>query len=190
MKIILATIFVLLSQNAMANTYNNRETPDFVVIKTDNNIEFREYQDFNISTNKNDSDEDVNLFGDLFSFIGGNNETKTKIDMTVPVLTDKNNPKETYMSFVVPSKFDLQNIPKPNNKNIVISKISLKTVLAIKFSGFVSHSNFAKHKDILLDYAEKNNIKIDQNSVISLIYDSPFTFPFNRRNEIIVKIIK
>ena len=27
----------------MANTYNNRETPDFVVIKTDNNIDVRKH---------------------------------------------------------------------------------------------------------------------------------------------------
>ena len=108
MRIILATIFVLLSQNAMANTYNDRETPDFVVIKTDDNIEFREYQDFNISTNRNDSDEDVNLFGGLFSFIGGNNESKTKIDMTVPVLTDKNNPKEKYKFEPVEQAYNAQ----------------------------------------------------------------------------------
>ncbi len=172
----------------MADTlkYKDYQTPFYNVIKTEDNIEIREYDDFNIITNTAEEDG----FMDLFKYIGGENEGKIKMDMTVPVLTDKANKTEKFMSFVVPNEFALKDIPKPDNKNIVISHLALKKVLAIKFSGFVSESNFAKHKDILLEYAQKNNIKINQEKVISLIYDRPFTLPFNRRNEIIVQIIK
>jgi hypothetical protein len=88
------------------------------------------------------------------------------------------------------SKFVFKDIPKPENANITISTLSLKKVLAIQFSGFASESNFEKHMGILLDYAKKNNIKINQNDMMSLTYNSPFTLPFNRRNEVIVQLYK
>ena len=57
----------------------------------------------------------------------------------------------------------------------------------IKYSGRANDKNFIKHKDILLKELKINNVFITSPS-IRATYDSPFTLPMNRRNEVMFKI--
>ncbi len=57
----------------------------------------------------------------------------------------------------------------------------------IKYSGRNSEKNFIKHRDILEKELKKNNISI-LSSAIKASYNSPFTLPMLRRNEVMYKI--
>ena len=55
----------------------------------------------------------------LFQYISGKNEKNQKIAMTTPVHMTNENNKST-MEFVLPSKYSLENIAAPNDKNIEV----------------------------------------------------------------------
>ena len=57
----------------------------------------------------------------------------------------------------------------------------------LKYSGRASDKNFIRHKEILEEELKKNNISVISPS-IRATYDSPFTLPMNRRNEVMFKI--
>lgn len=73
-----------------------------------------------------------------------NNGAET-IDMTAPVLLqssdeDNNNKaddanKQWQMQFIMPSQYDLQSLPKPNNPAVTLVEVPVKTFAVIEFSG-------------------------------------------------------
>ena len=58
---------------------------------------------------------------------------------------------------------------------------------AITYSGRASDKNFLKHKKILENKLKEDKISI-LSSPIRATYNSPFTLPFLRRNEVMFEI--
>jgi predicted nuclease of restriction endonuclease-like RecB superfamily len=102
--------------------------------------------------------------------------------MTAPVKQSKDN-NEWNVSFVLPSKYNLENVPKPkdNRINIYEQKESIRAV--IRFSGFWTESNLNKHKEKLEKYIKDNGLTV-KSEVIYAFYNSPYWIPFFRRNEV------
>ena len=73
------------------------------------------------STNSN------NNFMKLFRYISGNNQTNGKIAMTTPVYMN-NDSVGSSMDFVMPSKFDLNSIYKPNDGDVKVRKFVVMQV--------------------------------------------------------------
>ena len=59
----------------------------------------------------------------LAGYIFGGNETNQKIAMTSPVSMSMND--STEMKFMIPSNYELEDLPKPNNENI---KFNMKNI--------------------------------------------------------------
>ena len=107
----------------------NVKTLSYDVIAKKNEYEIRRYHKqflaqstYEVPTNVDFLSKTVTEFYPLFKFISGNNEIRTKISMTAPVImqeTSNENGVKRTMSFVVsPSKFSLGQIPKANDQNI------------------------------------------------------------------------
>ena len=120
-------------------------------------------------------------FRKLFNYISGSNEGSKEIAMTVPV-TQTDAGEGMIMQFYLPSKFDKNNTPLPNDDSLEISSIDAGYYAVIKFSGRYNKKNFNKHSEILKEELEKNNIKIIGPSIMAT-YNGPFTLPRFRRNE-------
>ena len=120
-------------------------------------------------------------FRKLFNYISGSNEGSKEIAMTVPV-TQTDAGEGMIMQFYLPSKFDKNNTPLPNDDSLEISSIDAGYYAVIKFSGRSNKKNFNKHSEILKEELEKNNIKIIGPSIMAT-YNGPFTLPRFRRNE-------
>ncbi len=127
-----------------------------------------------------------NNFRKLFNYISGRNEKNEKIKMTTPVTQVE---KNGYMSmqFYLPSKFNSDNAPNPVRKDVKIVNIEGGYYAVLIYSGRASDRNFLKHKEILKNELQKNNILIIS-PPIRATYDSPFTLPMNRRNEAMFKV--
>ena len=125
-------------------------------------------------------------FRKLFKYISGNNQANQKIKMTTPVTRVKKNGNMT-MQFYIPAEFDESNVPDPNNSEVKVLNIKGGYYAVIIYSGRASDNNYVKYKDIL-----KNQLKKDKISIISkpirATYNSPFTLPMLRRNEVMFKI--
>ena len=106
--------------------------------------------------------------------------------MTVPVTQEIKNGNRT-MQFYLPLKFNKDNAPKPSNSDIKILTIEGGYYAVIEYSGRSSDKNFLKNKDILEKLLKQDNITI-LSPPIRASYNSPFTLPMLKRNEVMYRI--
>jgi|TARA_B100000424_G_scaffold59737_1_gene43271 hypothetical protein len=147
--------------------YEIRKYSDRLVIETE-------------TSNQNSS------FRKLFNYISGSNENNQEIKMTAPVTQIEKNGNMT-MQFYLPSEFDENNTPSPSNSEVKVLNMKGGYFAAITYSGRASDKNFIKHKEIL-----ENQLKEDKITILSppirATYNSPFTLPMLRRNEVMFEI--
>jgi len=178
-KILLVLISIItLSSQTMAYEEANYET-----VRENKNYEIRKYNDrLVIETNSTQG----NGFRKLFNYISGKNNENKEIKMTVPVTQENKNGNMT-MQFYLPSKFNKDNVPKPSNPEIKILNIEGGYYAVIKYSGRSSDKNFLKNKEILEKELKKDNITI-LSPPIRASYNSPFTLPMLKRNEVMYRV--
>ena len=175
--LVLISIFTLSSQT-MAYEEANYET-----VKENKSYEIRKYNDRLVIET---SSTQGNGFRKLFNYISGNNNENKEIKMTVPVTQENKNGNMT-MQFYLPSKFNKDNVPKPSNPEIKILTIEGGYYAVIKYSGRSSDKNFLKNKEILEKELKQDNIKI-LSPPIRASYNSPFTLPILKRNEVMYRV--
>ena len=185
MKIITIASIVILLLFFAKNLFSVISAENYKVIKKLENIEIRQYKKSIYASYipKNEKERN-NSFKKVASFIFGDNTDNEKINMTSPVIIKIHNDYE--MAFLMPKKYNLENLPKPVDKeiNIYTEPGSLKA--CIKYTGYTNNSiedkkiNELKKMLLKYNYNHKNDFEI-------LVYNSPFDF-LNRRNEITVTI--
>jgi len=178
-KILLVLTFILtLSSQLMAYEETNYE-----VVKENKIYEIRKYPNrLVIETNSVQG----NGFRKLFNYISGNNKENEEIKMTVPVTQEIKNENMT-MQFYLPSKFNKDNAPKPVDSEVKILTIEGGYYAVIEYSGRSSDKNFLKNKDIL-DKALKQDNLLVLSPPIRASYNSPFTLPMLKRNEVMYRV--
>ena len=180
MKRILVILISILILSSQAMAY---EEANYKVVKENKEYEIRKYSDrLVIETNSIEG----NGFRKLFNYISGNNEENKEIKMTVPVTQEIKNENMT-MQFYLPLKFNEDNAPKPSNSDIKILTIEGGYYAVIKYSGRSSDKNFLKNKNILEKQLKQDNIAIIS-PPIRASYNSPFTLPMLKRNEVMYRI--
>ncbi len=125
--IILAVIIVLivLLQSYTIMPINKTEEQKYSLVRKYKDFEIRFYPSATIATINSNAKTYKDLSGPGFQklagYIFGGNEANTKISMTTPVQMDINDSVST-MSFVMPSAYSKENLPKPNDPNVRIIK--------------------------------------------------------------------
>jgi DNA gyrase inhibitor GyrI len=177
---------LILITTSMAN-----EEPDYIVLKKESDIEIRQYKNFLTASIEMEGDRKEAIgkgFRSLFKYISGENKNKESISMTVPVMQKSTGNNKWSISFVVPKKFDLKNVPQPDNKNIQIKNNFDLKVIAITFSGLFSDGNIEENETKLRNYIKEKGIKIEE-SAIYAGYNAPWTPWFLKRNEVLFKLV-
>jgi len=185
-KLISRTLIVLLilNTNIMAN-----EQPDYTVIKKDNEFEIRQYTNFLTATVETEGERDDAIgkgFRILFKYISGENKNKESISMTVPVMQKSTGNNKWSISFVVPKKFNLQNVPQPDNQSVKIKNNPDLKVIVITFSGLFSNENIKENEAKIRNYIKEKGLKIEE---IYAGYNAPWTLWFLKRNEVLFKLV-
>jgi hypothetical protein len=126
-------------------------------------------------------------FRSLFKYISGENKNRESISMTIPVMQKSLGNNKWNVSFVVPKKFDLKNVPQPDNANIQIKNNSDLKVIAITFSGLFSDGNIEENETKLRNYIKEKGIKIEEPAIYAG-YNAPWTPWFLKRNEVMLKL--
>jgi len=120
---------------------NKTEEQKYAVIHKDKYFEIRFYPSATIATINSNAKTYKELSGPGFrklaGYIFGGNESNTSISMTSPVYMDINDSVSS-MSFVMPSSYIEENLPKPNDPNVLIQKTADEYVAVIQFGGFAS----------------------------------------------------
>ena len=200
-KLLIITL-MLISNHLMATN-----EPEFKLTFKDNNYEIREYEPkilAQVTVKGNFNNASSKGFKVLADYIFGNNisiDGNSKIDMTAPVIAETASKKiemtapviaegsdsEWLISFVMPKEYSLKTLPKPNNKNITITSLPKEKYAVIVFSGLVRESNYNEQIKLLNDFIISKNLKIIDQVQIAR-YNPPWTLPFFRRNELMIRI--
>ena len=169
------------------------EKAPYKVIRKINNIEIREYPKLIYAKVENNDDD--NAFGLLFNYISGNNISQKKIPMTAPVITSEKIhmtapviSNKDYMAFVMPSSYDKSTIPKPRNQKVKIEIQPIKTIAALRFSGYATTKKINENIKQLIKTIKKHKLKAKGDPFL-MRYNSPFAPGFIRKNEIGIELI-
>jgi len=106
--------------------------------------------------------------------------------MTKPLLTEGND-NTWIVSFIMPNEFTLATLPKPNNKSIKILSLPIQKYAVIVFSGLVRESSYLEKERSLNQFIKEKELKASGEIKIAR-YNPPWTLPFFRRNELMIKI--
>ena len=107
--------------------------------------------------------------------------------MTAPVFM-KDRPGKHLMMFIMPSGHTLKTLPKPTNSKVKLESFYLGKVAVIRYSGFNPEEKRLKKFKELLEWTKKKGHQVIGKEFITAGYDSPWTLPWNRRNEVLVNI--
>ncbi len=168
---------------------NKTETQTYKVIQVEKLFEIRYYPAAIMakitSTSKSYRDLGSSAFGKLAKYIFGGNSENKQIAMTSPVHMDIGDTIST-MAFVMPSNFKKDDLPNPNNTDIVIETTEPEYVAVIQFGGFGNATNIDRHK-VILENALKEQGLTYYGHFRFLGYNPPFQL-FGRRKEVIVAL--
>lgn len=165
------------------------EKQEYRLVQSDKNYEIRYYPAAMKATIYSSANSYRQMstpgFRALAGFIFGGNETNTRIAMTAPVHMDIND-SQSAMSFVMPSKYDEQSLPKPKDSRVQLEKSEAEYVAVLRFGGYANDAKIARYSGKLGKALEKNGISHSGNFRF-LGYNPPYQF-IGRKNEIIVSV--
>lgn len=180
-------VLVLISQIYLATA--TTETQSYRIITSETDYEIRLYPPATMATvslqAKNYKELSSQGFNKLASFIFGGNDSNESIAMTTPVHMDITDSAST-MSFVMPAKYQQNNLPKPNDSAVIITTSAEEYVAVLQFSGYANDASIKKYASQLENSLKANNIEFYGNFRF-LGYNAPFQF-IGRKNEIIVGV--
>jgi len=165
------------------------ETPNYKVIKTLGDVEIRQYPNMILAQTKLGSKQYVssgnNGFSTVAGYIFGGNQQKQKIAMTAPVIMNMSD-TDASMSFVMPSQYQLSDLPVPNSNAVSLVTQDSMTLAVLRFGGFSSDEKIAKYAQILTLVLQEKNIRT-KGSLLYMGYNAPWDV-INRRNEVAFQI--
>ncbi len=207
MNYTLVVIMSFLSLGCSVFGGRSEEELKYEVIQKENRFEIRHYPAYIVAqvTVENTGKPENQAFRILAGYIFGNNTSKSKIAMSAPVMTHKDQESEKIamtapvlmettqenkmtMSFSMPSKYSLQDLPEPNDKRIKLVKVSEHYMAALVFSGFWGKEKNDQLAQELTAWLTKHPKYHQVSKPFFAGYNPPWTLPFLRHNEILIKL--
>ena len=183
------------------------EEPNYSVIEKDGAFELRNYEpkiiaEVLVSGNmKQASNKGFKL---IAGYIFGGNTSQQgnieKINMTAPVTVTANRSEKISMTapvtmkasdnqwlvhFVMPSKYTMATLPKPNNDAVMLRQVPSRKYAVVRFSGLAGARKVDNITTQLETWVSKKGITPIGKAELSR-YNPPWTLPFLRRNEIMI----
>ncbi|MBW4491080.1 MAG: heme-binding protein [Trichocoleus desertorum ATA4-8-CV12] len=188
------------------------EEPKYTVLQSYGDIEIRQYEpkivaETVVKAERGKANNDA--FGILAGYIFGQNISVTqpqkseKIAMTAPVMqqaasqaiamttpvtqTGDQNTNTWAVQFFMPSTYSMATLPKPKDDRINLKELPGSKVAAIHFSGNAGDKQLREQEAKLRDFLSQQRIEA-KGAATYAFYDSPFTLPMLKRNEVMVEI--
>jgi hypothetical protein len=196
------------SNSQEVGTYNGYELPPYSVISKEevkeSDFEIREYKPQLVAEVTVDGERDEAIgkgFRILAGYIFGDNENKIEVAMTTPVTQSPTSEKiamttpvtqdkvddSWVVRFGMPKEYTMETLPKAKNNKISFTITKPSKKVAVVFSGFTGDEKLAAQTKLLEDFiTAKKLTKISEPTIA--FYNDPFTFPWNRRNEILIEV--
>ena len=185
-NITLIALLTLLNTTIMASSIEKQK---YRLVASEREYEIRYYPSATLATVYSSAKSYRQMstpgFRTLAGFIFGGNESQTRIAMTSPVHMDINDSLST-MSFVMPSKYNEQSLPKPSDSRVKLEKSQAEYVAVLKFGGYANDDKISRYSEKLRTALDQKGIRYSGNFRY-LGYNPPYQF-IGRKNEIIVSV--
>lgn len=185
---------------AANDLFNQYEEPKYKTELEEGNFELRAYPSvIAASVQVAGSGEAAanNAFRILAGYIFGKNRGTRKIAMTTPVLQETSSEKiamtvpvtvemlktSMTMSFYMPSKYSLHDLPEALDKRIKFARVPSRKFAALRFSGFGNERDCQLKEEELRRWMRDHGLQ-PVGEPVRAFYNPPWTLPFLRRNEI------
>lgn len=180
------------------------EEAKYTVVLKDESFELRQYEPHVVAETLVEGDLEGagnKAFNLLFKYISGNNRSQRKVAMTAPVsqgpvsekieMTSPVGQRRTNdqwaVSFMMPSSYSLETLPKPNDANVVLRQIPARYMAAVRYSGFWSEKGYRNNLDKLKTWIGAESFTVIGEPIWAR-YDAPFVPWFMRRNEVLIPV--
>jgi hypothetical protein len=198
-KALLAIVFGLLSLWIGWGAYvsTTTERVPYERLEGIDGVEIRQYpRTIQVETTAPDAGT---AFRRLFRYIKGAHEADVDVAMTAPVRTrgetiamtapvqTATNEAEMTMAFFLPADYTPDSAPKPTDESVRLVVEPSRTVAASQFSWYATDARTDRHRRELLETLDSPGIVVLGDPML-LQYNDPWTPPFMRRNEVVVRI--
>ncbi len=181
------------------------EEPGYEVVRKADGYELRRYAGYCVAETEvagSQSDAGNAGFRILAKYIFGANQSQQSIAMTAPVVQAQSETIEmtapvtqqpgatpgTYIvQFAMPSKYSLQTLPKPNDGQVRLRQLPDRLVAVRAYGGGWSLARYDTELAALREAMQRDGL-IAISAPQWARYNSPFSLPFMRRNEIWLEI--
>jgi hypothetical protein len=194
---------VLLGAALWGPIVSNVEHPKYTLVERSGAIEIRDYAPIIVAETevRGDRREAISKgFRLIADYIFGNNTASKKVEMTAPVtqqgsekiamtapVTQQGDGKSWRVRFIMPSKYTMETLPKPNNAAVELKEVPGKRFAVIRFSGMGGKESLDRHTKELEEFLSAKNLT-PLSPPTYAFYNPPWTLPFLRRNEVLVEI--
>lgn len=199
------TLILLSLSSCSVFGIQDEEGPDYEVLKKSGPFEIRRYAPHiiaKVSVEGNYDESSGKAFRILAGYIFGDNSVEKEISMTSPVKVEENSQKISMtspvktsqngqnltMAFSMPAKYELNDLPRPNDKRITFEKISSKLIACHEFSWLSSSKKNKQKAEELREWVEKNKKYRARPGYSYAGYNPPWTLPPFRRNEVHIEV--
>jgi SOUL heme-binding protein len=181
---IIAVAVCLLAVAGCQLTRAGYESASYRVVRSDGKFELRDYPALALAETPM-AGGDNGSFMRLFRFISGSNQPSQKISMTTPVFMSGSRTNAT-MAFVMPAKFSAANTPRPADTKVWVREFAAGKFAVLRFTGGRSQAHEAQVLAKLQSWMQAQGLK-ELSSPIYGYFDPPWTLPFMRRNEVMIR---
>ena len=175
-------IGVLLAVAGCQSTRSGYKSARYAVVRSDGNFELRDYPALKLVETTMKDGGSGGSFNRLFRFITGGNDAGKKIAMTTPVFMAGG---ESTMAFVMPA--DLDKVPRPTDGSVTVREVPAGRFAVLRYSGARSPRQETEHLERLKAWVADQRLKASAVPVYGY-FDPPWTPPFLRRNEVMLRV--
>ncbi len=204
--LLVASLTIVTLMTAMPNTAHAIDEPAYTVVQTTDVFEVRQYAPYLVAEvlvpgpASEAGSQGFNLLG---GYIFGKNKGERKLEMTAPVtqqpappvklemtapVTQTATPGGFLVQFVMPKGYTLATLPEPLDARVKLREVPGSRVAVIRFSGSWSQSTYEEQLQKLRSALAAAGMTTVGEPVSSR-YNSPFSLPFLRRNEIWLNLV-
>ena len=206
LALLISSVALITLMSFMPKTAHAIDEPSYTVLQTNDVFEVRQYAPYLVAevvvpgpVNEAGSQG----FKSLGGYIFGKNKGERKLDMTAPVtqqaappvkldmtapVTQAATPGGFLVQFVMPKGYTLATLPEPLDARVKLREVPSNRVAVIRFSGSWSQSTYEEHLQKLRNALAAAGMATTGEPVSSR-YNSPFSLPFLRRNEIWLNLV-
>ena len=171
------------------------EKPKFLLLLADGPIQVRNYNEMVSAEIITKGDRYGGLragFIPLASYIGAKQRDGEKISMTAPVMQQMDQKNKFWkISFFMPSKFSLEQLPPAIQNDILLAKVPSRLMAVISFNGVANDLLLDKKISELKKWVSQSKFELlGEPKPIYAYYNDPSTPGFFRKNEIMLPLSK